>query len=80
MTLKERLLKVSETYAIAKQLSVSRVSTIVFADGKVLDRLQGTADLTTGRFEAAMAWFSANWPDGAEWPEGIERPIVQEAA
>ncbi|OBQ68383.1 hypothetical protein EFV37_25205 [Mesorhizobium loti] len=79
MTLKDHLVKVATTYAAEKGLSLSRVSTIVFGDGKVLDRLQGTADLTTSRFEAAMLWFSNNWPADLAWPDGVTRPISEAA-
>lgn len=79
MTLKDHLVKVATTYAAEKGLSLSRVSTIVFGDGKVLDRLQGSADLTTSRFEGAMLWFSNNWPADLEWPEGVTRPFSEAA-
>ncbi len=63
------LLNLSELYASARGLSISRVSTLVFADGKVLTRIAGGGDITTGRFESAICWFSNNWPDGEPWPE-----------
>ncbi len=73
--LKMLLLKLSDHYAAARGLSISRVSTLVFADGKVLTRISSGGDLTTGRFEAAIAWFSDNWPAGVDWPSDIERPV-----
>lgn len=79
MTLKERLLFVAAEYARTRELSVSRVSTLVFRDGKVLDRLAGTADITTSRYEGAMLWFSTNWPDGLDWPAEINRPELEAA-
>ena len=48
MTLKAQLLTVSETFAASTSLSESRISTMVFNDGKVLARLRGGADVTTG--------------------------------
>lgn len=80
MALKDQLVKVATTYATEKGLSLSRVSTIVLGDGKVFDRLQGRADLTTSRFEAAMIWFSNNWPSDVAWPDGVVRPFASEAA
>lgn len=75
IALKQQLLKVSDGYATAVGLSRARVSTIVLNRGATLDAIAGgTADVTTGTFERAMAWFSAHWPAGAAWPEGIERP------
>lgn len=74
MTLKSRLLAVSAAFAQERGLSLSRVSTIVLNDGKALLRLEAGGDITTGTFERAMAWFSANWPEGAEWPADVPRP------
>jgi hypothetical protein len=74
MTLKDKLLLVSSTFAEARGLSASRVSTLAFGDGKIIDRLRVGSDLTTGRFESGMEWFSQNWPAGAEWPCSVERP------
>lgn len=81
MTLTDHLLIVSDAFAAARKLSRSRVSTIVFGDGRKLDLMheQG-ADIRTRRFEAAMRWFSNNWPDGAAWPEAVPRPAVERAA
>lgn len=64
----------------AKGLSRSRVSTIVFNGGGVLDRVAEGGDVTTGNFERGIKWFSDNWPPGTGWPEGIARPEKQEAA
>ena len=77
MTLLDHLISVSEAFAAARGLSRSRVSTIVFGDGRKLDLvIRDGADITTRRLEAAMAWFSANWPEGAVWPDGVPRPAV----
>lgn len=73
--LKAQLLLVSDAYASAVGLSRSRISTIVLNRGSTLDSMAaGKADVTTGTFEKAMAWFSSNWPAGTEWPADIDRP------
>ena len=74
MELRQTLLHLADTYQAARRLSRSRVSTVVFNDGKVLDRLANGSDITVGRLEEAFRWFSANWPDGAAWPESVPRP------
>ena len=71
--LKVLLLSLARHYAGARGLSLSRVSTLVFSDGKVLARLSSGGDITTGRFEGAMHWFGSNWPDGCDWPSDIPR-------
>jgi len=74
MTLISQMLRVSEAFCHARGLSASRVSTLVFNDGKRLALLAAGGDLTTSTFERAMAWLSDNWPDGAEWPADVPRP------
>ena len=74
----ERLIIVAGTYCASARRSRSRVSTIIFNDGKRLDRIADGADLTTTAWERAMQWLSDNWPEGLEWPAGVERPKVRE--
>lgn len=78
MKLKDQLLSTASAYAAARDLSLSRVSTIVFGDGKILSKLAVGSDLTTSRYEASMAWLSANWPDDAAWPPNVPRPAATE--
>jgi len=73
-TLKEQIRAVSRAYIAHRGLSRSRVSYLVFGDGKILDKLDSGGDLTTGRAEAALLWFSDNWPKGTRWPQGVRRP------
>lgn len=80
MQMTDQLLQVADAYCAARSLSRSRVSTIVFNDGKKLDLIAGGADLQTGKFEHAMTWFSANWPDVAHWPLGVPRPSATASA
>jgi len=79
MAMTDQLLVVADAFCKARGLSRSRVSTIVFNDGKKLDLVADGADLQTGKFEAAMLWFSANWPAGVAWPRSISRPSVTAA-
>lgn len=77
--LRTQLLLVANSYAKARGISRARVSTIVFNAGSTLDKIANGRDLTTGSFEKAMLWFSANWPEGAKWPKSIARPKVEAA-
>ncbi|WP_229183950.1 hypothetical protein [Bradyrhizobium oropedii] len=66
---------VTDAYCAATGLSTSRVSTLIFNDGKRLDAIREGKDLYTSRFEHAMQWFSDRWPDdGKSWPLGVPRP------
>jgi hypothetical protein len=75
MTLIEKFLAVVAAYRAEKKVSTSRLSFLVFGDGKVLGGLtDGRRDITTRRLEAALSWFSKNWPERAVWPDGVARP------
>jgi hypothetical protein len=75
MTPIEQILSAASAFAAAKELSESRVSTLVFNDGKRLkDLRENDRDIGTKIFARAMQWFSDNWPEGAAWPEGVARP------
>lgn len=73
-TLREQLLDVSDRFCRHVGRSRSRISTLAFGDGLRLDGIAAGRDLNTRSFERAMAWFSANWPEGLAWPEEIARP------
>ena len=75
----EQLLSVARGYAESEEIPLSTVSSRVFNDGKKLTALESGADLTVGRLERALTWFSENWPEKAEWPSDVPRPIACEA-
>ncbi|HEV2501454.1 MAG TPA: hypothetical protein VGV39_00165 [Mesorhizobium sp.] len=81
MNLKQQLVVVGDVYAGAVGLSRARISTIVLNRGATLSAIaEGRADVTTSTFEAAMQWFSNNWPAPLPWPEAIIRPEPQRPA
>jgi len=73
------LLKLIDVYAAALSIEDKTVSFRVFGDSKKVTALRDGADITVGRFNAALAWFAANWPDAAEWPATVARPELVEA-
>jgi hypothetical protein len=75
-----RLLLVAQAFASARGVSLARVSTLAGNDGKILPRLAAGRDCTTRTYDAMLAWFSSNWPEGAEWPAGVDRPEPAVAA
>jgi hypothetical protein len=80
MKLTEQLLSVATTYCGAKSISLARVSTLIFNDGKRFDAIQRGGDLGTAQFEKALSWFSDNWPEADEtWPLGVPRPAPARA-
>lgn len=74
MRAREALIEITERYCLARLLSKSRVSTLLFGSGKRLDAITCGGDLNTKTYESALAQMHADWPDGAEWPDNILRP------
>lgn len=71
---------VAMAYCAAADVPPKTLSWRVFNDGKKLDAiLDDKADLMTANCEKAMAWLSANWPDGAVWPDNVARPAAATA-
>jgi len=70
------LLKVVDAYQQATGLADSSIGTYVFNEGLKIKNLRSGRDITVSRFNDALRWFSAHWPEGAAWPEGITRPVV----
>jgi hypothetical protein len=78
MTLREALLLTCDRYAGSAGLSSARVSTIVFRDGKAIDRIRRGGDIATATYERALQWFSDHWPAAAGWPADVPRPAPSE--
>jgi len=73
------LLLLADEYQRVTSVEDKTLSFRVFGDSKKLTALRGTSDITTGRFNAAVAWFAEHWPDGAKWPESVSRPVGEAA-
>lgn len=76
MKLVDHIIRLGGSYCDATELSLSRVSTLVFNDGKILARLAAGSDITTGRYQRALQWFSDHWPEGLDWPSDVPRPSI----
>lgn len=75
------LLSIIDAYMEATGRKETTVSTSVFNDGKKITSLRdGTADIGTRRYNSAIMWFAANWPEGAVWPDGVARPDASKEA
>jgi hypothetical protein len=77
MNLRRHLLSLLEAYAKARDLAPSYVATQVFGSGTMYRRLVDGSDITVGRLEGAVQWFSNNWPADTAWPEGLPRPVIK---
>lgn len=75
------LLTIIDEYLQATGTKEVTLSFWVFNDSKKISSMRERgADITLGRFNHALTWFSARWPDGAVWPENVVRPEVERAA
>ena len=80
LSLRRQLVVTSEAYCQGRGIALGTLSARLLNRGSRLATIRDErADLTTGSFEAAMAWFSANWPDDVAWPTGVSRPAVDPA-
>ena len=70
----QQLLSLADAYRSATDIRDNTLSWRVFGDTKKLTAIREGADIQVGRYEKAIAWFSANWPEGAVWPADIARP------
>lgn len=73
-TLTAQLLNLTDLFAAATKRSRARVSTLIFNDGKRLDRIAAGSDIGTRSYEAVIRWLSTNWPADLEWPAEVPRP------
>lgn len=65
----QTLIAIADAYKSAAKIgNDSTVSHRVFGDTKKLAALRRGADITVGRFSAAVCWFRDNWPEGEEPP------------
>jgi hypothetical protein len=70
----------ADAFCAKTGLAASTVSTQIFNDGKRIERLRSGLGITVQSYNDALAWFSANWPNGLVWPHDVPRPEIVEAA
>lgn len=74
------LLSIAEAYAGHLGLSMATISKRVFNDGKLIGSIRAGNTITLRRANAAMQWFTDNWPENLDWPAHIARPDRSAAA
>lgn len=74
------LLSLADAFQVADPVPDTTLSFRIFRDSKKLGALRAGSDITTGRFNDAIVWFSENWPADAAWPVAVPRPAVAGAA
>jgi hypothetical protein len=80
MTLRDQFLALCRLYAEAKDISLGRLSSQMFDDGKKIPAIEAGSDLTTRRFESGVRFLAENWPPELAWPDHTRRPAVEKVA
>jgi hypothetical protein len=68
------LMTLIDAYVAATGIADASLSMRVFRDNKKIRSLRHGGDITTSRMDAAVQWFSENWPENLDWPRGVSRP------
>jgi len=70
------LIKLFEPFCKARKISESRLSTLLFNDGKRIRTIRSGGDVGSRHLSDAFQWMSDHWPDDAVWPRDVPRPPV----
>lgn len=73
-TLRRHLETCAREFAKATEREASTVARLAAGDWRFFDRLSEGASFTARKYDATMAWFGGNWPEGVAWPEDVPRP------
>ncbi|RYC10051.1 hypothetical protein [Ciceribacter ferrooxidans] len=74
--LASNLLQLASAYGAATSLSDSTIGRLCAADGRFFSRIRDGATFTVKKYDEVIAWFSRQWPEGAEWPADVPRPVI----
>ena len=72
-TLRRHLETCAQEFAKATEREASTVARLAAGDWRFFDRLSEGASFTARKYDAIMAWFGVNWPEGVAWPEDVPR-------
>lgn len=80
--LRANLVALATAYGAAMKMEMATVAQRALGDWRFFQRLEDkdTASFTVRKYDAAVAWFSARWPEGLEWPPAIQRPNPSQAS
>jgi hypothetical protein len=80
MVTADHLLTLFGPFCDARNISESRLSMLLFNDGKRIGLLRRGGDIGSRRLLDAFQWLSNHWPEGAHWPDDVPRPAPSEKA
>ena len=79
--LRGHLVALAERYAQARSLELVTVARLAAGDWRFFERVNdGDSSFTVRKYDAIVAWFSANWPADLAWPQDVPRPSHEAAA
>lgn len=77
----DHLLLLVPPFCRSRQISESRLSTLLFNDGKRVGAMRKrNGDIGSRKLLEAFQWFSDHWPTDAEWPDEVFRPELTSPA
>lgn len=74
------VLRLEEVYSSHTNTGSTYVSLLATGSGHTLKRLRTGVQITVGRLDQTLLWFSENWPRDLDWPRDIPRPNRKDAA
>lgn len=78
--LASNLIALGSAFGKARNLEETTVGRLCAADGRFFLRIREGKTFTAKKYDEVVAWFSTNWPAGADWPEGVPSPSTMEEA
>lgn len=69
----QQIITLAHAYAAAEGLNLTTVSKRVFGSSSRLAKLMDDGDVFSRTGDAAIDWFSRNWPPTAAWPADVLR-------
>ncbi|AXI50384.1 hypothetical protein C1J04_05440 [Sulfitobacter sp. SK025] len=70
----DTLIKLAESFTAHAGGSEATISNKVTTNARLFKRLRDGKGCAVSTFNAALVWFSENWPADLEWPADIPRP------
>jgi hypothetical protein len=77
--LRAHLLSLIAAFSAASDRAESTVAQVAAGDWRFFTHLRASKGFRVGTYDRVVAWFSANWPEGAVWPDDIDRPAPNAA-
>jgi len=70
------LIKISQRYSRARNISLARLGYLAAKDGKFFARLERGGSCTLRTAGKVLQYLSDNWPSNLKWPSNIPRPAA----